>query len=411
MRILIIFMCLGLFAILQARYTNLNDALVNGPKKVDIILYGKSVSGFGSYINASVGLGYTTEFYYGLRGAISFRAAQSIIDSRGAFRRDFGGANETIAGNSAILLGESFLEYFDGDTAIKAGRFQPINEYINLMTDGIWIRNASLSNIILEGMWAYNSGRVAYYEMQPFSKLGGNNSVGWFDVGVKYFLSKDNRNFKDSIYISVFGTVMSNVFGSVGARWHSGFKLGKSESWLGIDAGFVASFEDNQSRFAVDNNTFLFDTKVSLGFGSWIDIFIGYVMNGKGGMGGINMLGVGNSMQAGDLMLYSNIQPFFTWGGEAIKFGRNAKLIYVSSRISLFDSLKIYVAYGMTIFDGYSGRYGSDNSFNIVQNELNVMTEFSITELLSVIAYISDTHLAKGVQNNFQINGGFRFMF
>ncbi|STQ86233.1 hypothetical protein [Helicobacter muridarum] len=411
MRILIIFMCLGIFASSQARHTNLDNALTSGSKKVDIVLYGKSLDGFGSYVNASVGLGYVTGFYYDIRGAISFRAAQSLFDSRNAFRGDFGGVDETIVGNSTILLDESFLEYFDGDTAIKAGRFQPINEYINVMIDGIWIRNASLKSIILEGMWAYRSGRVTYYEMQPFRRLGGD-SIGWFDFGAKYFFSKKDASVKDSMYISIFGNFIPSVFGSVGVRWHSGFRLGQGETWLGIDAGFAASFEDSKNRFSADNNTFLFDAKASIGLGSWLDVFVGYVMSGKGGMGGINTLGVGNATQAGDLMFYKNIQPFFTWGGDAIKFGRNAKLVYAASRISLFDNkLRVYAAYGMTIFDGYSGRYGNNNISNIIQNELNVMAEFSITSSLSIIAYISDTHFAKGAPNNFQVNGGFRFMF
>ncbi|RDU73133.1 hypothetical protein CQA66_02610 [Helicobacter aurati] len=411
MRLLAIFLFLGLCVSIEARYTTLDDALLNGTKKVDVVLYGKYTNTSGGYINGSVGLGYITGFYYSLRAAISFRAAQSFFDSQNAFRRDFGGINGTIIGDSAILLGESFLEYFDGDTAIKAGRFQPISEYVNTLTDGIWIRNASLKNLTLEGMWAYRMGRVSYYEMLPFTRLGGSDSIGWFDVGGKYFLSNNKGDNKSSMYISIFSTFIPNVFGSVGIRWHSGFRFNGSETWFGVDAGFAGSFEDHQSRFSADNNTFLFDAKLIFGF-SWLDIVVGYVMSGRGGMGGLNSLGVGNGTQADDSLFYKNIHPFFVWGGNAIKFGRNAKLIYAASRLSFFDNkLSAYVAYGATFFDGYSGRYGSNNTTGIIQNELNVMVEFAITRTLNVVAYVTDTHFGRGVPNIFQVNGGFRFMF
>ncbi|RDU61229.1 hypothetical protein [Helicobacter sp. MIT 14-3879] len=408
MRFLTIFLCLALCVSIEARYTTLDDALLNGTKRVDVILYGKYTNSSGGYVNGSVGLGYITGFYYSLRAAISFRAAQSFFSSQNAFRRDFGGSEGTFIGDSAILLGESFLEYFDGDTAIKLGRFQPINEYINTLTDGIWIRNASLKNLTIEGMWAYRKGRVSYYEMLPFARLG---NAGWFDVGIKYFFAGNRKDIKSSMYASVFSTFIPGAFVSLGTRWHSGFRFNGSETWFGIDIGFAGSFEDHQSNFSADNNTFLFDAKFSFGF-SWLDIMVGYLASGRGGMGGLNAMGVGNGTQADDSFFYNNIQPFFIWGGHAIKFGRNAHLIYVASKLSFFDNkLNVYAAYGATFFDGYSGRYGSNNTTNIIQNELDIMAEFGITRTLSAIAFISDTHLGRDVPNIFQINGGFRFMF
>ena len=394
----------------HARYTKLDDALLGGTKSVELILFGKYTERTKGYLNASVGLGYTTGFFYNFRASISFFATQNLFTTQGTFGKDFRGANKTVIGENSILLNESFLEYFDGDTNIKAGRIQPINEYVNNLTDGIWIRNASLKNLVLDGFWAFTVGRVSYYQMNPFQRLGGVEGAGLFSFGAKYFLT-DKRGFKDSMHLSAFTSFVPGVFATVGLRWHWGLRLGKGETWLGVDAGIVGSFEDKKSKLAVDSNTFLFDAKVSVGF-SWLDLSAGYAAAGQGGLGGINALGIGGGVQGDKNAFYSALIPFFVWGGDAFKLGRNAQLIYAAGRLRFFeDRLVVYVAYGMTFFDGYTGRYGRDAAKGLIQNELDVMTEFSITKTLSVIAYMSDIHLGRGVPNNFLVNAALRFAF
>ena len=91
--------------------------------------------------------------------------------------------------------------------------------------------------------------------------------------------------------------------------------------------------------------------------------------------------------------------------------GRNAHLLYAAGKFSFFeDKLKAYVAYGVTFFNG-TAYYGGVNATNLTQGELNIMAEFSITNTLSVLAHISDTHGGRTVPNNFELNGGVRFMF
>ena len=156
---------------------------------------------------------------------------------------------------------------------------------------------------------------------------------------------------------------------------------------------------------------FLFDSKITLGYRN-IDGMIGYVATGDAGMGSLGILGVGNGTQSNMLYsFYNNIQPFFVWGGRAIKMGKNAHLVYGALRLNLLDGkLNAYVAYGATFFNG-SQFYGG-NINGLVQGELNVMAEFGITRTLSAIANISNTHFGKyGLPNTFEINGGIRFMF
>ncbi len=411
-----------------AQYKTLDDALLNGEKLIDIVLYGNYMSsngntgyypnnlygenkllGNGGYINASVGLGYTTGFYYNMRAAISFRAAQAIFSPSNGMRRDFfNNTGNAILGDSSIALGESFLEYYDGDTAIKAGRFQPISEWVNHLIDGIWFRNASFKNFVLELIWAYNYGRVSYYEISQFRRL---DTTGWFNLGIHYHLTGDKSDRKNSTSMSVFSTFIPGVFATAGARLHWALRFNNSVWWIGADLGFAGSFEDSDNIRAFQTNTFLFDSKITLGYRN-IDGMIGYVATGDAGMGSLGILGVGNGTQSNMLYsFYNNIQPFFVWGGRAIKMGKNAHLVYGALRLNLLDGkLNAYVAYGATFFNG-SQFYGG-NINGLVQGELNVMAEFGITRTLSAIANISNTHFGKyGLPNTFEINGGIRFMF
>ncbi|RDU67481.1 hypothetical protein CQA53_00160 [Helicobacter didelphidarum] len=424
MRLFIIFICCSYF--MFAQYKTLDSALLNGMKQVDIILYGNYMAssaagnytnnlygsnkqiGNGGYINASVGLGYTTGFYYNLRLAISFRATQALFNPNHFARKDFfPNTGNEVLGDSSIALGETFLEYFDGDTAIKVGRFQPISEWINYLTDGIWFRNGSLRNLVIEALWAYDYGRVSYYEISNFKRL---DTTGLFNVGVRYFVDGDQKNYKNSAYVNAFSMFIPSVFTGIGVRAHWASNFHGRVWWIGLDLGFAGSIEDHRNIHAFSNNTFLFDTKIIGGYRN-IDVMVGYLANGDSGMGSLGILGVGNGTQAGfSHAFYHNIQPFFVWGGRAIKMGKNAHLIYIASKMSFFENkLNAYIAYGATFFNG--SRYYGGNTQNISQNELNAMIEFGITRTLSVIAHISSTHAGRGVPNIFELNGGVRFMF
>lgn len=425
MRIFILFFLT--IALAFGQYKTLDSALLNGTKQVDIVLYGNFMSsGGGGYytnnlygssrflgnaglLNASVGLGYTTGFYYNLRAAISFRAAQGLLNYNDGVKKYFyNNTGNEVLGGSSVALGESFIEYFDGDTAIKAGRFQPISPWINHLIDGIWVRNGSVRNLVIEAIWAYNFGRVSYYEMTRFMPL---DKTGWFNVGVKYYFNGDQKDIKNSAYMSGFTTFIPSVFATAGIRGHFATRFnGGNVWWFGADLGFAGSFEDHKSLKSFHNNTFLFDSKVTIGYKN-IDAMIGYVASGNAGMGSLGILGVGNGTQA-DMSntFYTNIQPFFVWGGRAIKMGNNAHLIYAATRLGLLDNkLNMYFAYGATFFNG-SNYYGG-NRKNLTQSEFNAMLEFGITQTLSAITHISSTHFSRGVPSTFEINGGLRFMF
>ncbi|MWV61185.1 hypothetical protein DCO58_10965 [Helicobacter saguini] len=426
-RCFFLFLCLLNLAF--ARYTNLDAALLNGSKKVDILLFGdymasqngvytnnlfgdsKRVGNLG-YINAQVGLGYTTGFYYNLRFAISFRAAQALLNLRQDMRKDFTpNTANSVFGDSSVALGETFLEYFDGDTAIKLGRFQPISEWISHLVDGILVQNGSFKNLVIEGLWAYDYGRVSYYEISAFRALG---NVGYFNFGARYYLFGNQRNLKDSTYINAFSTFVPGVFVTIGGRAHWA-KVFSNNFWLGVNAGFTGSIEDHSHIRSFNNNTFLIDAKILAGIKN-IDFMVGYVGSGAAGMGSIGVLGAGSGTQIDmNSAFYKNVQPFFVWGGRAIKMGSSAHLLYAAGRFSFFDSkFNAYLAYGVTFFNGsryYGGLRANGTPIQgLVQNEINAMLEFKITNTLSAISHITTT-FNKGVSNSFELNAGVRFMF
>lgn len=420
---------LTFFSIAFGRYTNLDSALLNGNKRVDLLIFGdylasqngiytnnlfgdsKRVGNLG-YINAQVGLGYTTGFYYNLRFAVSFRATQALLNFNHAMRKDFTpNTANSVFGDSSVALGETFLEYFDGDTAVKLGRFQPISEWISHLVDGILVQNGSFKNLVLEGLWAYDYGRVSYYEISPFRALG---DFGYFNVGARYYLFGNQRNLKDSTYINAFASFVPNIFVTLGVRAHWA-KVFSNTFWMGVNAGFTGSIEDHSHIRSFNNNTFFIDAKVMAGIKN-IDFMVGYAGSGAAGMGSIGALGAGSGTQIDmNNAFYKNVQPFFVWGGRAIKMGANAHLLYAAGRFSFFDSkLNAYVAYGVTFFNGtryYGGVRANGSAITgLIQNEIDAMVEFKITNTLSAISHITTT-FNKGVSNSFELNGGVRFMF
>ena len=420
MRLFLYLSCLALPC-----FASLTEALVNGEKKVDVMLYGDlSSSGNGGYyrnnllgsskfvgnagyINTQIGLEYKSKFFYNFRAKVSFRAAYSIISPNDGSRKDFfNNATTDVLGDSSVAMGASYLEYYDGDTSVKAGRIDVISPWINNLIDGLWVRNGSLGDFMLEGIWAYSYGRVAYYEISPFRSL---KDYGWFNFNIHNYISGAKGDMQKATYVTLLLNFMPDVFIGIGARGHGNINLTNNMSLM-IDGGFAFSIEDKVDNRSFKTNTFLADIKANLSYRA-LDVSAGYVLTGSSGMGSLGILGVGGGFDSDiSRTFYTNIQPFFIWGGRAIKFGRNANLIYASGKISLFNNnLRLYAAYGITFFNG-SPLYGG-NATGIIQNELNVFADFKLSNVLSVLAHFSSTNFGKNVPNGIELNGGVRIKF
>ena len=90
------------------------------------------------------------------------------------------------------MLKDTFLEYFDGDTSIKAGRFFLSNEWVSNQVDGFWVRNRSLENLLLEMYWLYSYGDVTPTSMSALTRYNPNWS------GLTHLAAKYNLTTKDS---------------------------------------------------------------------------------------------------------------------------------------------------------------------------------------------------------------------
>lgn len=385
----VLFFIIISFGILQARYTTLDDALKNGVSRGDAILYGNYTNNSNAnFISGSVGLGYTSGFYYDLRAAISFRASKIFYNSVAGLK-DF-------YTDPLVSLGQSFVEYYDGDTAIKAGRFLPISPFINYLVDGIWVRNGSIEGVVIDTLWAKKFGRVSFYEITPFLDT---NRYGYFDINAKFFFTRTMSDYKNSAFINLYTFFEPNSFIAFGGRWHSAFRFNNSSIWTGLDAGAGYSAEYKVGNTQLNKNSYLIDAK--LGFGmSIFDIFLGYVGSGENGFGSFDRLGMGNNPYGSNAY---NILPFFTWGGIAPRGLSNANLFYGSVEFNLLsDRLKMYLTYGSTIYG--IGKKG-------VQNEINFLIDSFITNNISLILMVTNTHLSNMIPNYTRINGGIRLSF
>ncbi|WP_095276891.1 hypothetical protein [Helicobacter sp. 11S02629-2] len=414
LKYILVMMCL--IVGLSAKYNSLNEALKNGTSRGEAMVYGnymklfsgqagfyndnnfgtKTYLGDNSYVLSSVGLGYTSGFFYNIRAAISFMALQSFYNSGLGAKKDFGS-------DSTVMLGPSFLEYFDGDTAIKAGRFMPLNPFINHLIDGIWVRNASFNNLLLEGMYAKSFGQVSYYQIQPFTDLG---RFGLYNLGVRYYLSDSQNDIKNSSYVYGFWFYSPSIFNMFGARLHAFTRFNNSSFYVGLDSGIAASMKPSFSSPGFDS--YLADVKLATGF-KWIDFSLGYARNGKNGLASLNLLGIGNSVHGGFEQSLNNVLPFFIWGGRAFKSGSNANLLYGVGQVKAFsDKLSLYLVYGATFFDYVSNAI----SKQYVQNELDLMIDMQIVSNVGFIIYLSSTHLSKSpLPNTFEATGGLRLSF
>lgn len=381
-------------------YDSIDEALKNGVSKGDVIFYGDyqglnkgiattltpnniatySYLGNTGYLQGSVGLSYTSGFYKYIRAAIGFRAGTSFWNVHKNLITPYGkgdSSKDFFIQNQATLA-ESFFEYFDGDTNIKAGRFTIPNEWINTMSDGIWIRNRSIENLMLEGFWVNDYGRVAYYQMTSFEKINPYSKFGLLNLAAKYYIT-------EGLTIKAYTFFTPKIFTALGASIDGRFNI--SDFFIGGNIGYAYSFEGKPIYSGYIHNASAIDAKIFFGM-KYFEIAGGYIHTSKdSGWGNMGIMG-------------DSIDPFFVWGGRAVKTQPNANLIYgtISANVERF---KFSLTYGSTSY-GTSSR----------QNEVNFSTEIGFTNNVFGVLNILNTHKdATNIPNTTQVNGGIRLSF
>lgn len=168
-------------------------ALQNGDKRADIGTIIKFSS--NSYFALCMGLFYESVFYNNLRLHMGFRAAYPLH-----FKEQLPKHESLKDFKEFAALSRTFLEYFDGDTAVLLGRIETSNRFIfykhlepsthslpifDSSFDGLLVENNSFSNLLLNFAWIYDYGYVEPFSISKFAKA---EVAGAYHVGATYSL-------------------------------------------------------------------------------------------------------------------------------------------------------------------------------------------------------------------------------
>lgn len=391
-------------------YDTLDDALKNGISNGDVVLYGSNTSlngtsalsyGNGSdlsnstYAAGSIGLAYRSGFYKSWRFMVSFRAAQVFYeaDKHSLWADDINSPNRDGSTGDAsrdfysayrAMLGQSYLEYFDGDTSVRAGRIFAKSEWADRLIDGIYVRNKSLQNTLIEVFWAKSSGYVQYNKMTGMYDLNPHNSLGLLNASIQY-------TFGDLLSLKAYGIFTPSVFNAAGFKAALNYEV--SNSYIGASANFTTSFESAHSLVGnAPGNGLVFDIRAFVGVKDFIqnmrnglEISGGYIMSGSNGIGSLNIIG-------------NNVSPFFMWGGRAFLLGSDASLAFGKINFSI-DRISLALVYGSTRFHNpysFSAFDRTQGGYDRV-NEVNFLLEFGVSEHSSLLLNVLNTHGGKNI--------------
>lgn len=370
-------------------YDNIDEALKNGVSKGDVSFYSdyydpfatKIADNFGmkdqGYVALTMGLQYRSAFYKNMRLSVGFRAAYPLWQwHKDDINLDFDSSNP-------ILLKDTFLEYFDGDTAIKAGRFFVRNEWASNQVDGFWVRNRSLENLLLELYWIDSYGDVTPTSMSALTRYNPNWS-GLTYAATKYSLTAKDWEFWTKIYTSFAYSVNYVLGAGVGLE----YRFLKSK--IGLILNSAGSFEFSNGDSRGDGADF--DAKFYVE-GAGVMFSFGYIQTGKeSGWGSLNRIN-------------NTISPLGVGKVLDSSFAVNTSVIYAGLS-GTFDQVTLGLLYGVGLFT--SPIIGGDH----IQNEVDFTVGFNFTNNVSAFINVYNTHLGNdAIPNVIQIQGGFTLSF
>lgn len=376
-------------------YDSIDEALSNGISSGDVTIYSNYTNGKdmplnkaknefneSAYMAGSVGLAYHSAFYKYLRLAISFRAVGVAYEqnrdsiwsannlANNPNRYGIGDASRDFYMNDRTMLGQSYMEYFDGDTSIKAGRVFASFEWADRLIDGVWVRNRSLPNILIEGFWVKNHGYVQYNKMTGFYDINPHSNLGLSNISIKYVLG-------DAFEIKTYGIFNPQIFYALGAK--ASLRYETSQSYIGISGHFATSKEERYGRAnGEQGNGYNADFKAFVGVKNQAEASAGYITTGANvGWGSLNSLG-------------NNISPFFMWGGRALLEGVDTSLWYGKVMFNI-DRVSFAIVYGGSKFRTLKKLSEPKGAFDSV-NEVNLLLDFGFTEHISALLNVLNTH-------------------
>ena len=281
------------------------------------------------------------------------------------------------------MLKDTFLEYFDGDTSIKAGRFFLSNEWVSNQVDGFWVRNRSLENLLLEMYWLYSYGDVTPTSMSALTRYNPNWS-GLTHLAAKYNLTTKDWEFWSKLYTS-FAYSVNYVLGA-----ESGFEYKFGKNKVGVALNAAGSFEFSNGASGGDGVDFDIKAYVE---GAGLEFSLGYIQTGKdSGWGSLNRIN-------------NTISPLEVEKVLDSAFALDTSVIYVRLG-GEFDRVTLGLLYGVGLFESplIGGRH--------IQNEVDFAMGFNFTNNVSAFLNVYNTHLSNdAIPNVIQIQGGFSLSF
>lgn len=353
-----------------------------------------------SYLATSFGLYYKSAFYGYFRLHLGFRGALPLWEQskKTQFSGGKGSAAQDFWDNNIAMIARSYLEYFDGDTGIKAGRIEDKTDMIDRHFDGVWISNKSAGWLLVDAIYLNQVGRVLDRELSGFEKF-----MRYENVGGKV-QTKGNSRFGGAYYLGLtfelFEWLKLKAYGLTSPEIYS-FVAGKIDintTYFLLNAGFVGGFEHKNGIVRTQNDghwSYLAHADMGGKYESqWGQFYATMGYRGtehSGGIGSLNYTG-------------NSFNPFFYFSGTALENAKALHLVYGKLGFKV-DFLDIYLAYGYNFFKGDLKRKDSANN---AQGEVNFYMDWRFSEWTSVIISLLNTHGAKnGVPNNTR----FGFMF
>ncbi|RDU62885.1 Opr family porin [Helicobacter sp. MIT 14-3879] len=362
------------------------EALKNGNKEGDINLLFDYTSSkpnknnkyqTGGYLATTFGLYYKSAFYEYFRIHIGFRGALPLweqkknaiyIGGKGTTARDFWD-------NNKAMIARSYLEYFDGDTSIKAGRIENSTDMLLNHFDGVWISNKSLGYLLIDAIYMNQYGKVLDRDLSGFEKIKRydnlGNIIGNSKYGGAYYIGLTFEVFK-WLKLKAYGLTSPKIYSFVAA------KILIDLDYFNASAGFINGFEHQYSKF--NNNSYLAHADIGLNFDSQYGRFygnIGYINTSKNS-------GIGSLQISGN-----SFNPFFYWSGDALNYNRALNLVWGKIGYSA-SFLDIYLVYGYNNF-----KILRNDNKRFSQGEVNLYFDWSITPITNIIIHVLNTHKGK----------------
>lgn len=355
------------------------------------------------YLAVTMGITYRSAFYKNMRLSVGFRAAYPLWQlhkdtiwgisagdpsriQKGDMALDFDPFNR-------VLLSDTYLEYFDGDTSIKGGRFFVENEWMSNQVDGLWVRNRSLQDLMLEFLWIGQYGEVTPTTMTAFMEPEPHHS-GYFYTAAKYY-------FRDIFWAKFYMFSAYSVAFGMGTSANVEYKF--SSSKVGLTLNTAGSFEfENGSKWLDSTRTirggdgidfdakFYIEGKVK---GVTIGLDLGYIQTGKySGWGSLDFLN-------------STASPLGL--GYVFNDGIVDTSLFYANLYTTFDAITLSLLYGTASF--------VNKSLGVKhyrQNEIDFTMGFNFTNNVSAFFNVYNTHLGNvAIPTTTEVQAGIKLSF